>query len=347
VSRAVLAILALSLAPLAAAEDDDVSSPRGPFEWRETWLLAQPRLTLPAVSPDTLGRGVTVTRVDFDWGNDFGWRQSSPGEMPIDRQFLVDGEHRSLGLEIRHGLGDRFDLGLRVPIEWRGGGILDGLIDWFHGFTRSLGLPDNERRSFLTDVLRVDTRDDQGRPLSWDPSAGAGLGRIELLGRWALVTSRPDAGGRLSLVTRLAFPTPGGPFEESGFALGVQLAAAHSLGRAWGLYGGLGGTFEDTDRRGDMRYERARANGFLAADRRLGRRWSIVAQTAATSRLVTNVSGYPGLQWYLSLGARLNLDSGTTLEAGFTENLASQQATTDFGIQMSLSRRFGWKRPSP
>jgi hypothetical protein len=345
VSRAGLAILALSFARIAAAQEDGGLPPRGPFEWRETWLLAQPRLRLPAVSPDPLGRGVTVARVDFDWGNDFGWRQSNPGETPFDRQFLVDGEHRSLGLEVRRGLGERFDLGLRVPIEWRGGGILDGVIDWFHGFTRRLGLPENERRSFLTDRLRVEGRDDEGRPITWDSRDGADLGRIELAGRWAIVTPRPEGGGRLALVTRLAFPAPGGPFEAPGVAFGVQLAAARSLGPAWGLYGGLGGTFEDTDQRGDVHYERARANAFLAADRRLGRRWSLVGQTAATSRLVTNLSSYPGLQWYLSLGARLNLDSGTTIEGGFTENIGDQEATTDFGVQVALSRRLG-RKPS-
>jgi hypothetical protein len=345
VSRAVLATLALSLASIAAAQDDD-SSPRGPFEWRETWLLAQPRLTLPAISAETLGGGVTVARVDIDWGNDFGWRQPHPGELTPDRQFLVDGEHRSVGLEVRRGLGERFDLGLRVPIEWRGPGILDGVIDWFHGFTRRLGLPDNARRSFRTDLLRVEGRDDEGRPLTWDTREGASLGRIELLGRWALVAPRPDSGKRLALVARLAFPAPSGPFQTAGVAFGAQLAAAHSLGRAWGLYGGFGGTFEGGELRGDVRYQRARANGFLAGERRLGRRWSVVAQTAATSRLVTNLASYPGLQWYLSLGARLNLDSGTTVEGGFTENIANQQATTDFGIQVAFSRRFG-RRPSP
>jgi uncharacterized protein DUF3187 len=346
VSRAVLAALALSIASVAATQDEGLP-PGGPFEWRETWLLAQPRLVLPPVSPDPLGAGVTVARVDFDWGNDFGWRQSNPGETPFDRQFLVDGEHRSLGLEVRHGLGARFDLGLRVPIEWRGPGVLDGVIDWFHGFTRRLGLPENERRSFRTDLFRVEGRDDEGRPLTWDTRDGTSLGRIEVLGRWALLTPRPDSRSRLALVTRLARPAPGGPFQASGFAFGAQLAAAHSLGRAWGLYGGIGGTFESQDLRGDVRYERARANGFFAAERRLGRRWSLIGQTAATSRLVTNLARYPGLQWYLSLGARLNLDSGTTLEGGFTENIASQQATTDFGIQIGLSRRFGARRSSP
>jgi hypothetical protein len=163
-----------------------------------------------------------------------------------------------------------------------------------------------------------------------------------VLARWGLGTSRLDAGGRLALVTRLALPAPSGPFGTTGVAFGAQLAAARSLGRAWGLYGGFGGTFEGGELRGDVRYQSARANGFLAGERRLGRRWSILAQTAAASRLVTNVASYPGLQWYL----RLNLDSGTTLEGGFTENIADQQATTDFGVQVALSRRFG-RRPSP
>jgi len=340
VTRPAAAVLALALAAPAAAEDQGASR-HGPFEWREKWLLAQPRLTLPPLSPDTLGDGVTVVRLDLDWGNDLGWSQPSPGEGSRERRFLVDGEHRSLGVEIRHGLGERLDVGLSVPIEWRGGGVLDGVIDWFHGFTRRLGLPDNGRRSFARGLLRVEGRDEAGESLAWDGRRGAGLGRVEALGRWSPRPARAGARGGVALVARLALPSGSGPFDAKGLAVGGQLVAARPLGTAWEAYLGVGGTLEGDDRRGDVRYRRARAQGFLTAERRFGRRWSAVAQTAAASRLVTNLARYPALEWYLSLGARLNLDSGTTIEAAFTENIANQQATTDFGVQIGVSRRFG------
>ncbi len=338
-TRFALAGLLVAGAVVARAEDDEAR--HGPFEWRERWLLAQPRLVLASVSPDTLGRGVTRVRADFDWGNDLGWQQPEPGESSTDRRFLVDGEHRSLGIDVRRGLTERLDIGVRLPIEWRGGGILDGVIDWFHGFTRRLGLPDNGRASFLRDQLRVEGALLSGAPLVSDTRGGTGVGRIEVGTRWALAPPSASRTGRLALVTTLSLPTATGPFATSHVALGVQLAGARRVGGSGALYGGVGGTFVDEPSRASIEYETTRAHVFAAFERRFGPRWSAVAQSSAASRLVRNVADYPGLQWYLAMGARLNLDSGYSVEAGFTENIANQQATTDFGVQVGVSRRFG------
>jgi Protein of unknown function (DUF3187) len=340
VRRAVLAALLAVASGVAGAEDDEVSR-RGPFEWREQWLLAQPRLTLPSVSPDTLGRGATRLRLDLDWGSDFGWSQEAAGDAGIGRRFLVDGEHRTLGLDVRRGLTDRLDATLRIPIEWRGGGILDGVIDWFHGFTRKLGLPDNSRGFFSRDRFRVAGFDRDGQPLVAEDRSGTGLGRIEIGTRWGLVKPSASSRGRAALVTTLSLPTGSGPFDGGRLAMGVQLVGAHAVGRSADLFGGMGGTFGDEPQRGSIQYETARAHGFLAFERRFGPRWSAIAQTSAAGRLVENVAQYPGLQWYLALGARLNLDSGYSIEGGFTENIANQQVTTDFGVQVGVSRRFG------
>lgn len=338
--RALLVALLAVASGFAIAEDDEVSR-RGPFEWREQWLLAQPRLTLPSVSPDTLGCGVTRLRLDLDWGNDFGWDQKVPGESPVGRRFLVDGEHRTLGIDVRRGVTDRLDASLRIPVEWRGGGFLDQVIDWFHGFTSRLGLPENSRGSFLRDRLRVSGVDLAGEPLVEDDRSGTGLGRIEVGTRWALAKPSPSARGRAALVTTLSLPTGTGPFAGGPVALGLQVVAAHALGRSSDLFGGVGGTFGDASQRGSIEYTTARAHGFLAFERRFGRRWSAIAQSSAAGRLVENVADYPGLQWYLALGARFNLDSGYSVEGGFTENIANQQVTTDFGVQVGVSRRFG------
>ncbi len=338
--RVALAALLALAASVAGAEDDEPSR-RGPFEWRERWLLAQPRFTLPSVSPDTLARGVTRIRLDLDWGNDFGWSQEVPGESGFGRRFLVDGEHRTLGIDVRRGLTDRLDATLRIPVEWRGGGVLDGVIDWFHGFTRKLGLPDNSRGFFSRDRFRVAGIDRGGEPLVADDRSGTGLGRIEIGTRLGLVKPSTSAGGRAALVTTVSLPTGTGPFAGGPVALGLQLVAAHAVGRSADLFGGMGGTFGDASQRGSIEYTTARAHGFLAFERRFGPRWSAIAQSSAAGRLVKNVADYPGLQWYLALGARLNLDSGYSIEGGFTENIANQQVTTDFGVQVGVSRRFG------
>jgi len=308
---------------------------RGPIEWREEWLLAQPRLTLPATGPDLVSPGRTRVRIDLDWGNDFGWRQNVAGESPDDRRFLVDGEHRSASLGVRRGLSPRFELGIRVPVRWRGGGLMDGIIDWVHG----LGFPDNGRGFFFKDQLRVRGRDESLVPLVWTGRSGTGLGNVELSLRLA-AAAPPGGGWTVTAVARVALPTGTGTFSGEGVELGAQLLAAHPLGSSLDLYLGAGGTYySDTELQG-VTYAGERPHGFLAFEWRPGARWSLLAQLDSAGRLIENVADYPGFQSYLRIGALFELSQGWTVEGGFSEGLSHQQATTDFGIGIGLRREF-------
>lgn len=133
-ARAAVAALVLSALPSAAGAQP---VRRGPLEVREEFLFAQPRLTLTSLSPDPLPAGQTRIALGLDWGSDFGLKGADP-----ELDHFVDGEHRTLGLDVRRGLTPRVTVGLRVPVRWRGEGVLDGLIDGWHRVT---GLPDNDR----------------------------------------------------------------------------------------------------------------------------------------------------------------------------------------------------------
>ena len=61
---------------------------------------------------------------------------------------------------------------------------------------------------------------------------------------------------------------------------------------------------------------------------------------AAAGRLVTNLDRYPGLQSYVRMGTKVDLSKRWQLQAGFTENIEDQEATTDFGIFSGIVRRF-------
>jgi hypothetical protein len=343
-SRAAATVgLLLALAPSApaAAQEAGAPPPRGPFEAREEWLLAQNRLSLPSTTPDPLSPGETRLRLDVDWGNDFGWSQQHVGEDPGERAYLVDGEHSTLGLEVRRGVSGSLSLGARLPLRWRGAGALDGLIDWWHRLTAPIGIPDNGRSQFDTDRFRVLGRDHGMQPVVWDGEPGFGLGNLEVDARWTLTPATPAGNAwRAALVARAGLPTATGPFEARGAALGLQGVAARGLGRSVDLYLGAGGTVSGEDDRGGIEHDRARVHGFLALEWRPGRRWSLLAEATAASRLVRNLDGYPALQSYLRVGAKVDLSPRWRLETGFTENLADQQATTDFGVFSGIVRRF-------
>jgi hypothetical protein len=317
----VAALAAFCLARPASAQ----SARRGPLDVREEWLLAQQRLTLPAVSPDPLARGASDLRVAVDWGSDWGIRGPEG-----DLAYLVDGEHRTLSVEARRGVTDRLTLGLRLPLHWRGAGVLDGVIDWWH---RLSGLPDNDRFLYPTGRFGVTGKDRAGRPLAYTGTPGTGLGNLEAS---ALLALRADPeGAAVALLGRVDVPTGTGPYGSTGVHGALQVAAALPLARGLDLFSGLGATLATEDERDGIEYEPLRAHGFLVLEWRASRRLSLLAEANGSSRLVTNVLGYKPLQLHLRIGAKLDLGPRTRLEAGFVEGL-SVQNTTDFGVQSAV-----------
>lgn len=317
---------------------DPYATARGPLEIRDPWLLVQPRLTLPAETPDVLACGRWRIRGGLEWGNDFGFSQTGEPEGPQkDRHFFVDGEHLTLDLQARRGLGRCLEVGVRVPLLWRGGGILDGLIEWIH---RQFNTLNNSRDQFYLDMYRVQGRDAAVNRFEWEDH-GWGLGRVELDAKWQFVRPRCRSDWRVAGIVRVALPTCTGPYRGSGGVdSGVQVVAARQLHRRWEMYASLGGTwYSDTDIEG-FEYEPIRGYGSFAVEYRVLPYLSLLLQTDASSRLIANLVDYPDYQWYGHFGMKADLGGGWRLTVGFTENIADQQSTTDFswwaGLEVEL-----------
>ena len=305
--------------------------PHGPVEVRDEWLLAQPKMTLPAMSPDPIPTGQWRVHFYINRGNDFGFSQSGPAENPTDRRFLVDGEHQTTAVDVRFGASSAFSFGARLPVHWRGGGFMDDIIDWFHEATEGIGFKDNGRPAFLTDQYRVEGRDAAFNNISWNDEAGTGLGRLELNAQWNVLRPCRRCDWRAAVVTRVSLPTGTGPFDAKGVDVGLQATVAKQVGRRWDLYAGLGGTwFSDTELDGVL-YEDVRGWGFFAAEYHVTSNLSLIAEFDAASRLVTNLVDYPALSSYVNISCRWDLSRCFEVEFGFTENIEDQQGTIDFG----------------
>jgi len=328
-------LLALMLAATLAHADSAEVTPRGPTEIRDGQLLAQPRLTLPAVSPFTTRRGAWELQLSGLLANSFAWTQDVAGEHPDTRYFLIDGEALVLDATVRRGLTRNLDVGLRVPLEHRSGGTLDPFIDWWHRLTHA---PDGDRPAFLQSAFRVEGLTTDKTRFSWDDRYGFGLGDVELDARWR-VAEGTDGGPSVALVGRASLPTGTGPFSGNGMGGGGQLVVAAPLGRSFDLYTGAGFTAQGQGPVDGVLYSPVRAHGFLALEWRPWRRVSLVAETDAASRLVENIDHYPGLHWIVNVTGRIDLGRRTRLDLGFTENLMSQLTTTDFALYFGFGIR--------
>jgi hypothetical protein len=86
-----------------------------------------------------------------------------------------------------------------------------------------------------------------------------------------------------------------------------------------------------------IEYEPARIHGYAALEWRVARPLSLLVETNAASRLVANIESYPGTHWLVNFGGRLDLGARSRLDVFMTENLVSQQTTTDFALYVALS----------
>jgi len=318
-----------------AADAPPPPLPRGPTEIRDEHVLAQPRLTLPAVSPRTTPAGQWSFATSLLWSNSFAWDQDVPGDGAAERRYLLDGETATLDATVRRGLSPRADVALRVPFRWRGGGVLDGVIDWWHGVG---GFPDGNRPDFARGEFRVEGRTVEGAPFSWTEDDGFGLGNLEVEGRWRALDGGRGAAS-LALVARAALPTGTGPFDGHALGGGLQAVLAVPLGGRFDVYAGAGGTAQGAGPVGGIEYETLRAHGFLALEWRPWRPVSLVAETDAATRLVRDIDRYPGTHWILNVSGRIDLGERTRLDLGFTENFKSQLSTTDFAVYAAVALR--------
>jgi hypothetical protein len=316
--------------PADPAAQSEPGDPEGPPEIRDEHVFAQVRLTLPATTALTVAGGRWTIRTAGLWSNSFSWSQTQAGEHPNDRRYLVDGETATADLTLTRGIGHGLDLSLRLPWRWRGGGHLDGLIEWWHS---TFHLKTGSRDAFLRNAFRADGRTEQGNYFSWDGAVGTGLGNVEVAARRRLV-AEPN-GWAVALIGRLSLPSATGVFTPST-AGGLQLVATRRFARPFNLDLGVGGTVESTDEILGVNYEPVRGHAYAALAWRALPSVTLHLETDAATRLVSNVEHYPGTHWLVNATGALRLSRSLRMELGLTENILSQGCTTDVAFHLAV-----------
>lgn len=342
-----LALLLAAPAPAdepAAAAETPAPRPqwgRGPLEVRDPFILSLSRLSpwarSPAVAPHRGGE-VGVRGV---WTNSYAF---------ADNRYVLDAEVRQLWAYARVGGWDRVELGLHLPYEWRGGGVMDGFIEGFHD---AFGLPDMDRDRRPRDRFLVRGVERDGSVFSLDHP---GYGFSDLIVEPRVLLHRgDDLLPAASLTVRLRLPTGRRKFQLSD---GVDASLALDLSKRLGAlplvaYATLAYTYHAHAHVGGLTLARHR---FMAA---LGLEWEItpVVSFVVHAWLETpNVRGLysdpppPGVGRadlsfgnyvsYVAVGFKAEPVPGLLVDLGILENILDPETTADFGVLASVAYRF-------
>ncbi len=264
-----------------------------------------------------------VAALALDWHNTVNLPHT-PTE-----QLYVDEETAELDLRASWRKGPWL-AAIEVPFLWRGGGILDGVIDDWHGL---LGVNRGYRPYVQSNAYRISYHANGQAPVT--VARGPALGDLPLEAGRVLYSA---TGTELSLWTGATLPT--GSREHATGSGAVDAAGWLSAGQA------LGPRLDVTLQAGAMRTggpaEFARVArwvefGTLGVGFRASGTVTLLAQADLHSALPPSELNFLRPPVVGSLAARVRMGADLALDAGFQEDLATNRSP-DFTIYLQLRR---------
>lgn len=274
---------------------------------------------LPAVGKSQLVEDRRL-RLSLDLSNEYHANQSG------DEAVLLDGEVARMALRYQHRLGERFELGLELPLLHQGGGFLDAAIENWHDW---FSLPEGGRGDAPQDRYHYHY-EQGGETLLEVEQGGTRIGEVQLLGGWAMSADT-------ALRASIKLPTGDAEALAGNEALGAALWLDHGWQRgSLGAYLS-GGALHVAD--GEVLAGKQRnwvAFGGAGLAWQTWPRLRLIAQLNAHSPLYQEVDedalSRPGLQ--LALGAAVRLGAGSELLLGFQEDPVVA-ASPDFSLHLA------------
>lgn len=247
----------------------------------------------------------------------------------------LDGETLRLALDLRYGLGERWELQLEVPWLQHSGGRLDGLINSWHDLW---GLSDGGRSKAAKDVLDYRYRGPGAAFSLQDDSAGLGDTSVAL--NYSFFA---DAGASAALSVGYKFASG----DEQDFLgsggddayLALRFSGAHLADLPLTWHGQVGYLYAGDSELLGAAQENSLWFAGLALDWRLADDWSLLAQFdghAAPLDSELDALGRDAL--LLTLGARWRFAPAWALDLSFIEDLQVESAP-DVTFQASIRYR--------
>lgn len=267
-----------------------------------------------------------------------GARLLAPGENRYDAQLdlinnmliprrsggvavVEDNEIDRLSLAWRRGM-PQGEFGLFLPLIYRNGGLLDGVLNTWH---KIWGIPGNAednpfgRKNFPSDRSLLSFTDTAGRPL-FSAGTAFGWGDLALTYKRSLRPETP----RAALATRfgLKLPTgnPGLALGSGGIDIGLSLDGQYHVGREVILYTNIGGVLMSQATR-VPKAQRSLFQYLVAAEYRPNRRDSFLLQFDGNTTPVRTGNAFADrAPATATFGYKRVLNRHLILSASFSEN---------------------------
>jgi hypothetical protein len=282
---------------------------------------------IPLVDPrDVVADGEWQVSLHADWANSYG-RDFDP--ITGDLLFLVDAETVETSLEARRGLGNGWEIGLLARADWRGGGILDGLINDVH---EAIGMSSNIRDhkgEGLYDFVILGRRFRRGWGIA-DPILFARR-------QWIRTEESP---WRISTRLSVRLPAADDDFGAAMADLMASAQASYDISRRLSLYAGLTaqeGLGNDDD---PLSFHRFRWGAFGALAWNIHPNVELIGQAMWASQFLTEPDRFDRTTPYAGLGVRWMPGDACAIEIAAFENLTNMRTTADIAFRIGISISF-------
>jgi len=247
----------------------------------------------------------------------------------IRDDYVIDAETREFRLRARYGLSDNQEIGLELPLIWRGGGVLDGFIDGWH---KLFGLPEGGRDRLPRDEFRVFANQrGETRELA---ASGFGLGNLKVTSKYTLVDETPTS-PTLSLSTELSLPTAKDQYGHDGVDLLFGLTSSKDFGK-FSAHAGAAMVYFDKPKSDFLDYQRFHAEAFLASGVLLSENVAVHLALFWVGEAISGIEDHPAYALYLDTSLRINLDNSNSLVVGLRENPGGGRGSSDVSFLVGL-----------
>jgi hypothetical protein len=299
----------------------------GPFRVPEQHPVYARFLTPRPERADLLPTGTVELSWRSTYSNVFEYVRNDAIDVTLDYERWTN------TLEVVWAPRSSFEVGVRSALVTGWGGVLDGLVQWYH---ERLNLPNGDREDVRNGDFEVSVVARGDSLLSL-----AGGTHISDPVVWVAL---PILRGRKALAARASVKLPvGDPAWSSGKVdVAVQVDARHSF-TDWATYAGAAVGTVNAGRALDPFTASAAVTLHAGVERRLGASWAALVQLQGSSPFLRGFQTRELDRAPVNLGVGLTgrTAAGWIWQVAFTEDIRPDSPAVDFTLDLHLSRRLG------